>query len=444
MRFLTVLWLAIALPANAVIAVAHGATDPVTHDFTLDNGLRVLVREDHRAPVAVQMLWYKVGSYDEPAGLTGISHVLEHMLFKGTTNFTAGDFSRLVRRFGGQDNAFTSYDYTGYFQKFEVSRLPLMMEIEADRMTNLVIDDEEFAREMRVVLEERRQRTDDNPNGLAWEKFASLTRPGSGYASPIIGWPTELDQLTPQQARDWYQRFYAPGNATLVIAGNVTLDQVKPLVKRFYGPIPARAVPERPLPRLASPAGERRLTLEVPVQVPALYMSWNVPTLATHPEDFYALVMLSGVFDGGQSARLETGLVRGRELAASASAGYDGVTRADGLFTVTATPKTGVSLAELERAIQEELGALRTTPPSEEELRRVRAGVLSGRVFGMDSLFRQAMALGQMVTLGLDWRLENEFADRLAAVTPEDVQRVASTWLVNQRMTAAHVLPESR
>ncbi|MFN3713543.1 MAG: M16 family metallopeptidase [Alcanivoracaceae bacterium] len=437
MRFLAVLLFLLTTPG-------WSATDPVTHDFILDNGLRVLVREDHRAPVAVQMVWYKVGSFDEPPGWTGISHVLEHMLFKGTENFTAGDFSKLVRRFGGSDNAFTSYDYTAYFQKFEVSRLPLMMEIEADRMAHLVIDDEEFARELLVVLEERRQRTDDNPNGLAWEKFAAMTRPGSGYASPIIGWPTELDQLTAEQARDWYRRFYSPGNATLVIAGNVTVEQVRPLAERFYGRLPVGVAPIRPLPRLAAAPGERRLALRLPVQVPSLYMSWNVPTLVTHPDDFYALTMLAGVFDGGMSARLETDLVRGREMAAGAGAGYDGITRGDGLFTVTATPKDGVSLEALEKAIQEELGALRSTPPSEEEMRRVRAGVLSGRVFGMDSLFRQAMVLGQLATLNVDWRLENEFTERLAAVTPEDVQRVASTWLVSERLAVAQVLPEEK
>src|SRR5690554_1883300 len=224
MRLATLLWLLLAGPVLA-------SSPPVTHDFTLDNGLRVLVREDHRAPVAVQMVWYKAGSYDEAPGQGGIAHVLEHMMFKGTSRSGPGDFSRLVSRFGGTDNAFTSYDYTAYFQKFEVSRLPLMMEIEADRMANLVIDDAEFARELKVVLEERRQRTDDNPSSLAWEKFAAITRPGSGYASPIIGWPTELDQLTADHARDWYARYYTPSNAILVIAGDVTLTQVRPLVE---------------------------------------------------------------------------------------------------------------------------------------------------------------------------------------------------------------------
>lgn len=433
-------------PLLFVLAAAgptFAAVTPVTHDFTLANGLRVLLREDHRAPVAVQMVWYKVGSYDEPAGQTGISHVLEHMMFKGTKNFTAGDFSKLVHRFGGSDNAFTSHNYTAYYQQFEVSRLPLMMEIEADRMANLVIDDEEFARELKVVLEERRQRTDDNPSALAWEKFAAITRPGSGYASPIIGWPAELDQLTADHARDWYQRFYSPSNATLVIVGNVTLEQLKPLLNKFYGRLPARSTaPARPMPRLAYPAGERKLTLKVPVQVPSLYMSWNVPTLATHPDDFYPLIMLASVFDGGMSARLESNLVRGQAIAASAGAWYDGITRADGLFTVSATPKAGTSLAELEAALQQQLEQLRQQPPSEEEMQRVRAGVVSGQVYGRDSLYGQAMELGQLVTLGVDWRLSDQFIERMNKVTAEDVQRVANSWLVSERLTVAQVLPE--
>lgn len=436
MRLATLLWLLLAGPVLA-------SSPPVTHDFTLDNGLRVLVREDHRAPVAVQMVWYKAGSYDEAPGQGGIAHVLEHMMFKGTSRSGPGDFSRLVSRFGGTDNAFTSYDYTAYFQKFEVSRLPLMMEIEADRMANLVIDDAEFARELKVVLEERRQRTDDNPSSLAWEKFAAITRPGSGYASPIIGWPTELDQLTADHARDWYARYYTPSNAILVIAGDVTLTQVRPLVEKFYGRIPDRArAPQRPVPRLATPPGERRLTLKLPVQVPSLFMSWNVPTLATHPDDFYALTMLAQVFDGGMSARLETNLVRGKQLAASAGAGYGGISRADGLFTVSATPRPGVSLEKLEQAIHEELGRLTKEPPGEDEMRRVRAGVLSEQIYGRDSLFGQAMELGSLSVMDVDWRLSDQFLTQLEQVSPEDITRVAKTWLVPERLAVAHVLPE--
>lgn len=415
---------------------------PITHDFTLDNGLRVLLREDHRAPVAVSMLWYKVGSYDEAPGQTGLAHLLEHMMFRGTEKLPPGDFSRLVARFGGEDNAFTSYDFTAYFQKVEVSRLPLMLELEADRMRNLSISDDNFIRERDVVMEERRQRTDDNPSALAWEKFAALTRPGSGYASPVIGWREELQNLQPQQARNWYNKWYKPANATLVIAGDITRAEIEPLVQKFFGKVKGGEAPPRQAPRLSYPPGERRVVIEAPVQVPSLYIAYNVPTLATHPKDFYALTMLAGVLDGGYSARIESGLVRGKKVLAGGGAKYYGLSRADGLLTLSATPANGVSLDVAEQALEAELERLRTTTPSMAEMARVRAGVLSGRVFGMDSLFGQAMELGQLVTLGMDWRMVDQFAEQLGKVTPEDVQRVAQQWLIPQRRSVGQVVAQ--
>ena len=376
--------------------------------------------------------------------LSGLAHLLEHMMFRGTERLPPGDFSRLMSRFGAEENAFTSYDFTAYFQKFEVSRLPLVLELEADRMHNLVISDEDFARERNVVMEERRQRTEDNPSALAYEKFSALTRPGSGYASPVIGWRDELAQLQPQQARHWYEQWYVPGNATLVIAGDITRDEVEPLVRKYFDKVPAGEVPVRLKPRLAAAPGERRAEIEVPVKVPSVYVAYNVPTLATHPDDFYALMMLSGVLDGGYASRIETNLVRGKKLVAGAGANYDGISRGDGLLTLSATPADGVSLEKVEAALEAELDALRREPPSKEEMTRVRAGVLSSRIFGMDSLFGQAMEIGQLVTLGIDWRLSDEFAERLGKVTPEDVQRVAQTWLVPQRRTVAWVQAEEK
>lgn len=420
--------------------LAAAAEKPVTHDFTLDNGLRVLLREDHRAPVAVSMLWYKVGSYDEAPGQTGLAHLLEHMMFRGTERMLPGDFSRLVARLGGNDNAFTSYNFTAYFQKVEISRLPVMLEIEADRMRSLTISDEDFARERDVVMEERRQRTDDNPAALAWEKFSAITRPGSGYASPVIGWREELARLQPRQARDWYRKWYVPANATLVIAGDITRQSVEPLIRKFYGKVPAKPAPVRQPPRMALAPGERRINIEAQVQVPTLYIAYNVPTLATHREDFYALTMLAGVLDGGYSARIESELVRGKKLVAGAGASYDGMSRADGLLTLSATPQSGVSLDKVEKALEAELDKLRNAPPAEEEMARVRAGVLSGRVFGMDSLFGQTMELGQLATLDIDWRMADEFAENLAKVTPQDVQRVAQQWLVPQRRSVATIV----
>ncbi len=415
-----------------------------THEFQLDNGLDVLVREDHRAPVITVMVWFKAGSIDEAPYETGLAHVLEHMMFKGSKRLDAGEFSRTVARFGGSDNAFTSYDFTAYFQQYEASRLPLALELEAERLKNLKIDDEAFRRELQVVMEERRQRTDDKPTALAWEKFQAVARPGTGYAHPIIGWRDQLAQLQPRQARDWYDRFYVPGNATLVIAGDVTLEQVRPLVEKFFADLPRGETPPRPETTLNPPPGERRMTLRLPVRVPALYMSYNVPSLTTadHQDDFYALTMLGGVLDGGTSARMESNLVRGQRLAAGLGAGYDGLQRGNGTFTITATPNPAVSLDQLEAAIKAEIEEIAEQPPSEAEMDRVRAGVLAEQIYQRDSVMGQAMELGTLSVLGLDWRLAGQFDDNLEAVTPEQVQQAARKWLVAERSAVAHVIPE--
>lgn len=415
-----------------------------THEFQLDNGLDVLVREDHRAPVITVMVWFKAGSIDEAPYETGLAHVLEHMMFKGSKRLDAGEFSRTVARFGGSDNAFTSYDFTAYFQQYEASRLPLALELEAERLKNLKIDDEAFRRELQVVMEERRQRTDDKPTALAWEKFQAVARPGTGYAHPIIGWRDQLAQLQPRQARDWYDRFYVPGNATLVIAGDVTLEQVRPLVEKFFADLPRGETPPRPKTTLNPPPGERRMTLRLPVRVPALYMSYNVPSLTTadHQDDFYALTMLGGVLDGGTSARMESNLVRGQRLAAGLGAGYDGLQRGNGTFTITATPNPAVSLDQLEAAIKAEIEKIAEQPPSEAEMDRVRAGVLAEQIYQRDSVMGQAMELGTLSVLGLDWRLAGQFDDNLEAVTPEQVQQAARKWLVAERSAVAHVIPE--
>jgi zinc protease len=415
-----------------------------THEFQLDNGLDVLVREDHRAPVITVMVWFKAGSIDEAPYETGLAHVLEHMMFKGSKRLDAGEFSRTVARFGGSDNAFTSYDFTAYFQQYEASRLPLALELEAERLKNLKIDDASFRRELQVVMEERRQRTDDKPTALAWEKFQAVARPGTGYAHPIIGWRDQLAQLQPQQARDWYDRFYVPGNATLVIAGDVTPEQVRPLVEKFFADLPRGETPPRPETTLNPPPGERRMTLRLPVRVPALYMSYNVPSLTTadHQDDFYALTMLGGVLDGGTSARMESNLVRGQRLAAGLGAGYDGLQRGNGTFTITATPNPEVSLDELEAAIKAEIEKIAEQPPSEAEMDRVRAGVLAEQIYQRDSVMGQAMELGTLSVLGLDWRLAGQFDDNLEAVTPEQVQQAARKWLVAERSAVAHVIPE--
>lgn len=438
-RFVCVALTSLVLSSAAMAALP-------THDVTLDNGLRLIVREDSRAPVVTVMTWVKAGSIDEAPHEAGIAHVLEHMLFKNTERLGPGDFSQLVARYGGRDNAFTSYDFTAYFQRYAASRLPLALELEAERFRHLRLDEDEFHREMKVVLEERRQRTDDNPGALAWEKFMAVARAGTAYANPIIGWGTVLPQLQPIYAQQWYERYYVPGNTTLVIVGDVTLSQVLPLVQQYFGDWPAAPAPVRPQQVLREPMGERRITVEVPVQVPSLYMSYNVPSKITASDaaDFYALTMLAGVLDGGRSARLPRTLVREQQLLAGVSARYNGLTRGDGSFTLTATPSAGVSLEQAEAALMEQLQQIHSKPPTAQELARVRANVLASDVYKQDSNMGQAMELGMLAVLGLDLQMPERLSKQLEAVTAEDIQRAAKRWLVKQRLAVAHVVQESQ
>ncbi len=439
-----VLLLALFVVLQSTFAWASSMSESRTYSYTLDNGLDVIVREDHRAPVVTVMVWYRVGSIDEPAGMTGISHMLEHMLFKHTKHLTPGEYTELVARYGGRTNAFTSYEYTGYYQEYEASRLPLALELEAERMANLVIHEDEFYREAKVVHEERRQRTDDNPNALAWEKFAAILRPGTGYAHPVIGWQRDIEGYEPSQAMHWYEQWYAPNNAVVVVAGDVNAEETQQLVQKYFGALKTKNLPHRPAPQLAPPAGERRLNLQLAVQVPTLYMGWNVPSLATatDDEDFYALIMLAGVLDGGYSARIESNIVRGQRLAAGAGASYQGVAREDGVFTIRATANPDVSLTLLEKKLIEEIELIATTPPSTTELERVRAQVLASKVFGQDSVFGQAMELGYYAMANIHWQEADKFADKLAQITPDMVSKVAQRWLIPERMAVAHVQPQ--
>ncbi|MBB3103442.1 M16 family metallopeptidase [Azomonas macrocytogenes] len=431
---------AICLPGQAATNVEQR-----THEFTLDNGLKVVVREDHRAPVVVSQLWYKVGSSFETSGLTGLSHMLEHMMFKGSKKLGPGEASRILRELGAEENAFTGADFTAYYQVLARDRLPVAFELEADRMTGLSLPPDEFKREHEVVTEERRLRTDDRPSALAFERFESLAYPSSGYRNPTIGWPSDLQRMTIDDARTWYQSWYAPNNATLVVVGDVQLADVRNLAEHYFGPLQRRTIPVAKQPLELNEAGERRLTLHVRTQLPSLLMAFNVPSLATVKDAHQAnaLRLLSALLDGGYSARLSTNLERGEELVSQVSAWYDAYTRGDTLFVIGASPNVqkNHTLAEVEAGIWRELDALRQKPPTQQELERVRAQVIAGLVYERDSITQQASSIGRMETVGLSWRLMDQELQALEAVTPEDIQAAANTFFTRSRMTLAHVLP---
>jgi len=428
------------------LALAAGllAACSTVQEATLENGLKIVVKEDHRAPVVVSQVWYKVGASDEPDGLTGISHVLEHMMFKGTSNHKNGEFSRIIAENGGRENAFTGNDYTAYFQQLEKSRLPIAFELEADRMRNLVLDDREVAKEIRVVMEERRLRTDDQPEALAYEHFMSTAFTAHSYKNPIIGWMRDLEKLSTADLRAWYQRWYVPNNATLVVVGDVNPRDVIALARQHFGPVPARKLERTRVPAEPAQTETRRSRISAPAQVPTLIMGFHAPAFSLRADDWepYALMVLNGVLDGGGSARFERELVRQQQIAASAGVGYSPTARHPVLFLVSATPSHGRTPAELEAAIREQIRRVQEEPIAPAELERVKAQVAASNVFTRDSVFYQAMQMGMLETVGLDWRLLDRSVERVRAVTAAQVQAVARKYLTESNLTVTVLDPQ--
>lgn len=416
---------------------------PAVHEYRLDNGLKLIVKEDHRSPVVVSQVWYKVGSSYEHSGITGISHVLEHMMFKGTEKHPAGEFSRIISENGGRENAFTGRDYTAYFQQLEKSRLPISFELEADRMRNLLLPEEEFRKEVNVVKEERRLRTEDNPQALTAEQFYAVAFMTGPYHHPVIGWMDDLEQLRITDLRQWYEMWYAPNNATLVVVGDVDPGEVHELAKKYFGPLKPSALPEPRERREIRQTGERRIIVKAPAQLPYLLMGYKVPAVRTADEDWepYALEVLAGVLDGGDSARLARHLVRGSRVAASAGAGYDLYSRYDDLLVLDGTPAQGHDVKELETALREQIRRLREEPVSDRELDRIKTQVVASQVYQRDSIFFQAMQIGTLETVGLDWRLAEDYVARIRAVTAEQVQKVAQKYLRDDALTVAILEP---
>ena len=429
----------LAGPAQAV------ETRQPTHEFTLDNGLKVIVREDHRAPVVVSQLWYRVGSSYEPPGRTGMSHALEHMMFKGSERLEPGQASRLLSSLGAQENAFTGRDYTAYYQILSRDQLAIALELEAERMHGLTLPEDEFLREMEVIKEERRLRVDDNPNSLAYERFLTQAYMASPYGQPVIGWMHDLDRLTVDDLRNWYHQHYQPSNAILVVVGDVQADEVRTLAERYFGPLEDSPATPAKAPRELPGGSERSLTLHLPVQMPSLLLGFNVPSLSTAEQawEAHALRLLEAVLDGGYSARLPSRLERDQAIATSASASYDGFARGDSLFLLSGLPNESrdTSLEQLEQALWEQIDELKQTPPSQDELNRVQAQMTAELVYAQDSISHQANQIGMLESIGLPWTLLDEDVAALQAITPEQISEVARRYLVPERLTRAHVLP---
>lgn len=420
------------------------AEDGKVYEQVLDNGLKILVKEDHRAPVVVSQIWYKVGGSYEPGGITGISHMLEHMMFKGTQQYPAGEFSRIIAENGGQENAFTGSDYTAYFQTLEKSRLEISFKLEADRMRNLDLKAEELEKELQVVTEERRMRTDDQPRAKTQEQFNAVAFTNSPYQNPVIGWPSDIANYKVEDLKAWYQQWYAPNNATLVVVGDVDAGQTIALAERYFAGLkPSDIQPIKPRAETEQ-KGTRKLTVKAPAKLPYLMMGYKVPVLNTaKPEwEAYALEVLAGILDGGNGARLSTRLVRGQQIAVSAGAGYDMNSRLADMFLLEATPAEGKSVFDLEYALKQEVYQLQSELVSQEELQRIKAQVLTNDIYQKDSNFYQAMQLGLLETVGIGWQKADQYVQNINRVTAEQVRSVARKYLIDDTLTVAYLDPQ--
>lgn len=430
--------------SNLLISFAAFANP---YEYLLDNGLKLIIKQDHRSPVVVTQIWYQAGSIDEVNGVTGVAHVLEHMMFKGTGKVPGGEFSKKIAAAGGRENAFTSYDYTAYYQQLHKRHLPMAMELEADRMHNLVLTEEEFAKEIKVVMEERRLRTEDQPRSLLYEKMMATTYQSHPYKNPIIGWMNDLENMRVEDAQEWYDRWYAPNNAILVVVGDVEADEVFKLAQKNYGAIQKRPLlpinarkPQTEPPQL----GIKRVTVKAPAELPYLMMGYHVPAIRNVTADWepYALEMLESVLDGHASARLNKSLVREKHIASSASAGYSAMARGPSIFFLGAIPSAGKTVTELEQALRGEIEKIIQHGVTEEELARVKAQVVASHVYQRDSIFSQAMQIGRLESIGLSFRDIDLMLEKLKAVTAEQIREVAKKYFIDDNLTVAVLDPQ--
>lgn len=433
----------------ALQAFAQTQTNaPQAEQFKLDNGLTVIVKPDHRAPTAVQMLWVRVGSMDEVDGSSGLAHILEHMLFKGTRTLKPGEFSRRVAALGGRDNAFTQRDNTGYFQQIPASKLEEVMKLESDRFAHNQWPDAQFKRELEVVKEERRLRTEDSPRGLMWEALNAAIFEASPYRRPVVGWMSDLESMTPQDARDFYQRWYVPANAVLVVAGDVEPAQVRRLAQKYYGFIVARPVPPRK-PRNEPPqVGIRRIEFKAPAEQSYVALAFKVPRLASlepgpDNDDALALTVLAAVLDGYSGARLQRALMQGSDrLADSAGAGNGLWGRGPQLFTLDGVPAPGKTTEQLEAALRAEVAKVARDGVTQVELNRVKTQWISGEVYKLDSVMNQARELGSYWIQGLPLDAGERLIRRLRGVTAEQVMAVAAKYFGDDQLTVGVLRPQ--
>jgi zinc protease len=425
-----------------VIPFGPAWAGPVTN-FTLDNGMEVVVIEDHRAPAVTQMVWYRAGSADEPPGMSGVAHFLEHLLFKGTETLEPGEFSATVARHGGTDNAFTSYDYTAYFQRIAADRLGLVMEMEADRMANLRLSDDDIATERDVILEERNQRVENSPAALFRERMGATQYLNHPYGAPIIGWRHEMEALDRAAAVDFYSTYYAPNNAILIVAGDADPEEVRALAEKHYGPIPANPdLPERIRPQEPPQLAERRLILRDPrVSQPYVARSYLAPERDSGAQrEAAALTLLAALLGNGQTSVLNEALQFEQSIAVQVGAWYSGMSLDDASLDFVVVPAPGVTLAEAEAALGEVLTGFLETGPDPEHLERIKSQLRAQEIYERDDVTALAQRYGRALTQGLTVADVQAWPDILQETTDEEIMDAARNVLDRERSVTGYLM----
>lgn len=434
-RHLSVLFTVLTL---CLWAGPSDAAEP--HEYLLSNGMKVLLVEVPKAPVATVQVWYKVGSRNEVMGRAGLSHMLEHMMFKGTAKYPKGSFSRLIRKSGGIDNAFTSQDFTAYFENLAADRVELALEMEADRMQGLILDNNEFQTEREVVKEERRLRTEDDPQGALVEVLFAQAYLSHPYHWPVIGWFADLEAMSLEDLQRHYDTYYSPNNATLIVVGDIKADTLLPIIKHLFEPIPKGPSPKTTLAVEPQQRGERRFTLKREAQVPFVMLGFRVPNYSS--DDSYALDILESILSHGKSSRLYQSLVYDQKNSLAVGAEYSLMQTDPSLFYFYALVNPGARVDAVEDALYREITRLQNELPTELELQRAKNQVEAAHVFEQDSNFRRAMLLGQSESIGAGWRRVDQFLERIRAVTAKDIQRVAKQYLNPDNRTVGILIPQ--
>jgi zinc protease len=420
------------------ISFAEAGLRESVFETVLPNGMKVILVENHKVPLVTFQVWYRVGSRNEQWGKTGLSHVLEHMMFKGTDKIGPLEFSRIVQENGGNDNAFTSRDYTAYFENLSSDRVQISIDLESDRMQNLKLKEEDFRTERMVVMEERRLRTEDNPGAVLGEQLEATVFQTQPYHWPIIGWMDDLARLTLEDLRDYYRTYYNPVNAFLVVVGDFKKEELLPKIEAAFGPIPKGRVPDQKRSVDPPQLGERRIIVKKQAQLPSILMGYRVPHLPD--PDSYVLDVIATLLSGGKSSRLYQGLVREKRLVFGVDADQSLLSKDPSLFYLSADPLPGKEVAEVEKALDQEIERLQREPVTERELEKAKNQMEAAFIFRQDSVFAQAMLLAQH-EITLTWKAIDDYIPSVRKVSPEDIQRVAKRYLTPDNRTVGILIP---